>query len=118
MTDHLAERVLQVEDLKNQLCVARSALQYVLEEGLTADATLEDLQGARKAATDALSDLEVSSDLDVMKTLLDRAGIVYAQDPLGLAVEAHTGPKNKGFEGFEAFFTFRDGKLDSVIVSE
>lgn len=66
------------------------------------------------------------SDLETLKAMFDRAGVIYkfrggeypdyvATDETHMSVEAHDGPANEGYDGFVAAFEFdKEGKLLSV----
>lgn len=66
------------------------------------------------------------TDLDVMRAMLNRAGIVHCdkrfdddvEGVVHLNIEAQMGPKNDGYSGFFALFTFSNGALDRVTMGE
>ena len=55
------------------------------------------------------------TDKEAFKAMLTRAGVVFVEEGSGVAIIAQNGPKNKGYYGFSADFTFKeDGSLDEV----
>lgn len=59
------------------------------------------------------------TDQEQLKAMFDKAGVVHEDDEKTITVTALTGPKNFGYNGFYAAFSFNDdGALDSTSVYE
>lgn len=62
------------------------------------------------------------NDLDTLKDMFERAGIVYELDDqivTSIKVAAKTGPRNHGWLGYTTWFNFdRTGELMAVCVDE